>query len=78
MTTGTVLRITQSTIALADTGGKRTMVTVPSGSIVTVLPPLAEDEKFISVLWGDRPVEMFAIDAFTRGTKIGSRAAAAA
>jgi hypothetical protein len=77
MTPGTVLRITQSTIALAEVGGKRVVVTVPIGSILTVIPSFAEDDRMITMFWKDRSVEMFAIDVRTRGIKVQHMAAAA-
>jgi ABC-type transport system involved in cytochrome c biogenesis permease subunit len=69
------LRITRATIALDTIAGKRTIVTLPVETILTLLPGSAYSDKMVNVLWDGHAVEMFAIDLAMRGVEIRARAA---
>ena len=50
--------------------GKRRAVTVPTGSVITVVSGAANGKGLINVIWDGRPVKMFAVDVDVRGTEI--------
>ena len=67
--------IKDTTLAFSDDEGKKTLLTVPVGSVVTVERPAAGSAGMFDVLWNGRRVLMFARDLHMRGERIPRHAA---
>jgi len=70
MLTGKRFRLERDTLAVEHADGKRCAVTIPVGEIIEVVAGPDHEHGFVSVLWGRRKVEMFAVDVDVRGTEI--------
>ncbi len=68
-------RITESTLAIIDDNGSRTMVTVPAGSIVLARDLKLTPTQMLHVEWNGRHVLMFVQDLRMRGEAISCQAA---
>jgi hypothetical protein len=77
--TGKRFTIQKPTLALEAKNGERKAVTIPQGSIVTVLsgPSREDDTGTVSIEWEGRKLAMFAIDLRVRGTEVTDRSAGA-
>ena len=67
--------IKDTTLAFSDDEGKKTMLTISVGSVVTVGRPAAQSAGMFNVLWNGRHLLMFARDLHVRGEKIPGHAA---
>ncbi len=65
-------RLKDPTLAISDTQGKQTMLTVPAGSVVTVDHPATESSDMFDVVWNGRHVLMFGRDLSVRGEMVSS------
>jgi len=70
MLTGKRFKLNERTLAIEILNVDRKAVSVPIGTIITVVPCTAEASQTVDVLWGDRTLEMFACDVNMRGTEI--------
>jgi hypothetical protein len=68
--TGTRFKLASPTLALKYANGKRTALTLPTGTIVKVLGSAGQEDDLIEVLCGDRVLAMFARDVRMRGIEI--------
>jgi hypothetical protein len=76
MLSGKQFKILRATLAVELIDGKRTVVTVPGGSIIRVFSQPTRVNPLVGVYWGCRKLEMFAVDVRNRSAKI-ERAAGA-
>ena len=60
----------QATVAGVE---HRTFVTIPQGSIISMIGPVAEEPEFADVLWDGQTVRMFACDFTARTTAITAK-----
>jgi hypothetical protein len=68
-------RIKDPTVAISDRSGKKTIMTVPAGSVVVVEQPKTDEMEMLDVLWNGRHVLMFARDLRARGEVLPTQAA---
>ncbi len=60
----------QATVAGVE---HRTFVTIPQGSIISMIGPVAEEPELADVLWDGQTVRMFACDFTARTTAITAK-----
>lgn len=70
MFSGKRFKLRTSTIAIDGGSRQRVAVTVPAGSIITVVSGPTEGTQMIDVLLDGRPLTMFVIDVRSRGEEI--------
>lgn len=69
-------RLCRETRAIATIDGKSTVLTIPTGSIITVvdpqpvLEPPPTEAEMVAVEWDDKIVKMFAVDVEQRGERV--------
>jgi len=68
-------RIKDPTLAVVESDGKKTMVTVPAGSIVTLEDQTIGATQMVDVQWNGSRVLMFAQDLRVRGEALPCTAA---
>jgi hypothetical protein len=59
----------RDTLALSLSGSRR-VVTIPAGSIIQIVPSLANDDRRIEALWEDLNIVIPANDVLARGFEI--------
>ena len=59
---GKCYKILTPTIAIFATGGKRAMITIPQGAVITVVRVPVEDSHLVEAKWEDKAVQMFVTD----------------
>ena len=68
MLTGRRFRLERATLAVERVAGKLRAVTIPAGSILTVLSgPI---KGMVKIDWEGRTIEMFEVDLSVRGTEL--------
>jgi len=77
MLTGKRFRLERATLAVEQIDGKRRAVTVSVGEIIKVVAGPTNRNGMVDILWGQRLVEMFAVDVTARGTEITDLSAGA-
>ena len=77
MLTGKRFKLERGTLSVESVDGKRTAVTVPSGSIIKVISGPKNNEGLVTISWEGRTLEMFAVDVDVRGTEIENLGATA-
>ncbi len=68
-------RMKDPTLAVVDTNGNRTMITIPAGSVVVVESETANSMQMVDVECEGRRALMFAQDLRTRGEILNYQAA---
>ena len=77
MLTGRRFKLERATLAVEVIDGKRSTVIVSEGEIIKVVADPQNRDGLVDVLWGQRRVEMFAVDVNSRGTEITDLSATA-
>jgi hypothetical protein len=70
ITRGKRYRLKTPTVTLVRENGKATATTMPEGSIVEVMPELAEIGRLLQIRWESKDCEMFTVDLRERGEEI--------
>jgi hypothetical protein len=70
MLTGKRFKLKERTLAIEVLDGERKAVSIPVGAILNVILGARDAGKSVSVLWGNRTLEMFSCDVTMRGTEI--------
>ena len=68
--TGRQFRILSPALALDETNGRRTSITLPEGAIVAVIDGPKPDVPLVRVVWGKYWLLMYAQDLMKRGEQI--------
>ena len=70
--TGKRFRLTRDTLGIEGSHENRAAVSVPAGEVVLILSgPRLYDQRLVDVLWGKRPLVMFAEDIERGGEEVG-------
>jgi len=64
------LRLEQDSPAIGNGDGRRKAVTIPAGSIITVVAEPHDVDGMVKVRWHDQSLEMFAVDLGMRETEV--------
>lgn len=70
MLTGRRFRLERATLAVDHVDGKLRALTIPAGSILTVLSGPINDNGMLKIQWEGRTVDMFEVDVSVRGTEL--------
>lgn len=66
-------RLTRQITAITIGAGDRTLLSIPSGSSITVMGPAATDDRFIEIVWGEDRLRVFCVDLNEGGEPIRVR-----
>jgi hypothetical protein len=50
--------------------GRRALVTIPQGSLISIIGPVAEEPEMVDILWDGQTARMFTSDLTARTTAI--------
>jgi len=70
MPLGKCFRLKTPTLCIETVQGHKHALQVPQGEIVKVLSVLTEDKRMVEVLWGSKPLALFAEDLKDRGEEV--------
>jgi len=78
MPLGKSFRLSTATLCIETVEGHKHVLEVPPGEVVKVLSgPCSDDQRMIEVLWGSKPLVLFAEDLHSRGEEVYERGALA-
>jgi hypothetical protein len=75
---GRSYRLREETRAIGSMDGKQDILSVPAGSIVTVIEESPKEPAMLLIAWGDKTVKMFRVDLIRRGDPLRKPAAKSA
>jgi hypothetical protein len=75
---GRSYRLREETRAVGSIDGKPDILSVPAGSVVTVIEESAKEPGMLLLAWGDMTVKLFRIDLMRRGDPVRKSAAKSA
>jgi hypothetical protein len=67
---GKCYKILTPTIAILTAAGKRAVITIPQGAVITVLRVPVEDGHLVEAKWEDKAVQMFVTDLRERAIAV--------
>ena len=67
---GNSYRLTTPTFGIVAEDGQRIPVTIPRGSVITLVDGPPDGDRLIDVTWEDKTVTMFTQDVRNRGERI--------
>ena len=68
-------KLKTSTMAILNEYNQRTMVTIPTNALVTLVDGDAEGNGFVKIRFEDKVLSMFALDLRSRGERIWGQSA---
>ena len=60
----------RETLGIFSGQGKPSMVTLPSGSIITIIGPASQETGLVEARWNEQVVRVFAVDVEERGEPV--------
>jgi hypothetical protein len=75
---GRSYRLREETRAIVSIDGKPDILSVPAGSVLTVIEESLKEPGMLLVAWGDKTVKLFRMDLMRRGDPVRKSAAKSA